>query len=325
MARGTGTTVQRPRSAPSAAGSPRPRTASRRTPRRWLALGALLTLAVATVAALAIRSGREGAGGLATLTTGDFHALAFSPDDPDVVFFGHHNGVLRSADGGRTWSTLVERQGFDAMSLAASHVNPRQLYLAGHNVFQVSTNGGVSWQPVAHNLPGADIHGFAANPDDPNRLSALVVGHGTFASADGGRTWQRLPGQLPGDVMALASAGGDPETLYAGSMSTGVLRSADGGRSWVPATSGLRARNVQVLAVDPAARQTVYTGTDDGLYKSTDGGATWNRLPFPGDNGVALAVSPARPERVLAIAVNGNRQGRVYRSDDGGQSWGERR
>lgn len=32
----------------------------------------------------------------------DFHALAFGPTEPDVVFFGHHNGVMRSQDGGRT-------------------------------------------------------------------------------------------------------------------------------------------------------------------------------------------------------------------------------
>ncbi len=75
------------------------------------------------------------------------------------------------------------------------------------------------------------------------------------------------------------------------------------------------------LAVDPAARQTIYAGVEGGVYKSIDGGLTWGALPFPGENAVALAVSPARPDRVLAIGVQ-DRQGLVYRSDDGGRSWG---
>jgi len=130
-----------------------------------------------------------------------------------------------------------------------------------------------------------------------------------------------LVGQLPGDVMALASAGGSPETLYAASMSADVLRSTDGGRSWAPAANGLDGRGVMALVVDPADHRTVYAGGAGGLYTSADGGTSWTRSPFPGDNVAALAVSPARPGRVLAIAVQG-RQGRVYRSDDGGQSWG---
>ncbi len=286
----------------------------------------LPTLAVALIAIalvggfLALRArGADGAA-LATLTTSDFHALAFSPTDPDVAFFGHHNGIQRSDDGGRTWSALVDRRGFDAMNVAVSRADPGRLYLAGHDVFQTSADGGATWQPVAHNLPGTDIHGFAMDPDDANRLSALVVGQGAFASGDGGHTWQRLEGRLPADVMALASAGGSPETLYAASMGAGVLRSVDGGRGWVPAANGLDGRGATALAIDPADRRVVYAGTGGGLYRSADGGTSWARLPFPGGNVAALAVSPARPGRVLAIAVQGGR-GLVYRSDDGGQSW----
>jgi photosystem II stability/assembly factor-like uncharacterized protein len=219
---------------------------------------------------------------------------------------------MRSDDGGRTWRPLVDRRGFDAMGLAVSRTNPRQVYLAGHDVFQVSTDGGASWQPVAHNLPGTDIHGIAMSPDDPSRLYAFVNGHGVFGSTDGARSWQRL-GQVPPDVMALAAAGGDPETLYAGSMGSGVLRSTDGGQTWGPAVNGLDSRRVMALAVDPVARQTVYAGIDGGLYKTVDGGSTWTKL----------AVSPAQPQRVLAIKFHDGK-GEVFRSDDGGAIWGGR-
>ena len=282
-----------------------------------------VVVAVVTVG-LALRGGRPASSGaIAALQTGDFHALAFSSDNPNIVFLGHHNGILRSQDGGRTWSSLVDQPNFDAMILAASRANGRQVYQAGHDMFQVSTDRGVTWQPLVHNLPGTDIHGFAISPDDPNRLYALVVDQGLFSSANGGRIWRSLTVEVPGDVLGLAAAGGDPETLYASSMRFGVLWSIDGGRSWKPTPQSAGTGRVLALAVDPTAHQTIYAGGEDGLHKSMDRGATWKKLPFPGDNATALAISPLQPNVVLAISVQGQR-GLVYRSEDGGQTWGQR-
>lgn len=316
------TLEQRPRAARGVARARRG-AGTRGLPWRWLAL--LVAVAVTGVAVLLMLwPGRlDGRGhAIAVLTTSDFHALAFSPTDPNVVFFGHHNGVMRSDDGGRTWRPLVQRPNFDAMGLAVSRSDPRQIYLAGHDVFQVSRDGGASWQPLSHNLPGTDIHGFAMRPDNPSHLYAFVVGHGLFTSVDGGRSWSKLSDRLPGDVMALAVAGGTPEILYAGGMRSGVLRSTDGGRSWEPLPGS--PRGVMALVVDPAAPQTVYAGADGGLYKSTDGGGTWRKLPFPGANAVALAVSPGNPQVILAVEFVRSGEGRVYRSEDGGVTWGRR-
>jgi photosystem II stability/assembly factor-like uncharacterized protein len=323
MARGT--VDLRPRDARPSARRAR-RRAARRARWPWLVGGALALFVLAALA-IYVKTAREARGeAISALHTADFHALAFSPQDPNVVFFGHHNGVMRSDDGGRAWRPLVDRPNFDAMGLGVSR-NPHAIYLAGHDVFQVSVDGGTSWQPVAHNLPGTDIHGFAMSPDDARNLFAFVIGQGVFESTDAGRSWQRLigqvPGQMPGDVMALAAAGGSPETLYAGSMRSGVLRSTDGGKSWAPSSNGLGSRAVMALAVDPSDAQTIYAGIEGGLSRSTDGGATWSKLPFPGDNAVALALSPTQPNVVLAITVK-NREGLVYRSEDGGQSWTSR-
>lgn len=300
--------------------SPRPRTA-RSVLGRWWVVGAL---AVATLVGLILfivsqRSTTDGA--LATLQTGDFHALAFDPTDARVAFFGHHNGVLRTEDGGRTWRPLVDRPNFDAMSLEVSRADARRIFLAGHDVFQVSLDGGGTWQPVAHNLPGTDIHGFTMSPEDPDRLYALVVGQGVLRSGDGGRTWEPLSTGLPGDLAALASAGGTPEVLYASSGRSGVLRSVDGGASWARTSMVPGSRGTMALAVDPSAQQTVYAGTEEGLFKTTDGGRTWNTLTIPARNVTALAVSPSDPNVLLTIAVE-NRRGLVFRSEDGGRSWG---
>jgi hypothetical protein len=185
-----------------------------------LALGILLPFYVLATRASSSSAGPASAA-VDVLQTADFHSLAVSPDDPSIVFFGHHNGLMRSADGGRTFSPLVERGNYDAMNLTAGGANPRDVYVAGHEVFQVSHDGGASWQPVENNLPDIDIHGFAMNPDAPHDLYALAVRYGLFNSKDGGHTWQRLQAQLPGDVLSLAAAGGQPEVLYAVSMRAG--------------------------------------------------------------------------------------------------------
>ncbi len=290
----------------------------RTLPRTALALGFLLLILVIIGIIFFSRAGRGSAPRVGVLETSDFHALAFSPENPNVVFFGHHNGILRSDDGGRTWVALVDRPNFDAMGIAVSRANAQQIYIAGHNVFQVSADGGASWQPVAHNLPGTDIHGFTISPDDSHHLYAFVAGQGGFQSTDSGRTWNSFSGSLPQDVMGLAATSGALPTLYASSMGQGVLRSTDGGQSWIRLANG--PSNVFTLAVDPSARQTIYAGGDSGLTKSADSGATWSTLPFPADNVVTLAISSAQPNLLLAVAVSGQ-QGVVYRSTDGGQSW----
>ena len=156
------------------------------------AVGALLVAGTLAAFFFWPRPASTPSGAIATLQTLDYHALALSPTDANVVFFGHHNGIMRSDDGGRTWRPLVDRSGFDAMNLAVSRINPKQVYLAGHEVFQMSMDAGATWRPLDSDLPGLDIHAFAMDPDDPNRLTAFVVGRGTFQSTDGGRPRARL-------------------------------------------------------------------------------------------------------------------------------------
>ncbi len=185
---------------------------------------------------------------------------------------------MRSDDGGRTWRPVVARPNFDAIAVAIGPANPGHIYVAGHNIFMVSPDRDTTWEPVRHNLPYDDIHGFALSAEDPERLYAFVIGHGLFMSADRGRNWTPLGTALAQDVMSLAVARGEPEVLLAGSLSAGVLKSVDDGRTWQPVNGGLGGRRVTARAVNPADRKVVYAGTDDGLYRSDDGGAAWRRL-----------------------------------------------
>src|SRR6266568_8974137 len=174
-------TKRRPPPSPS----PRP-VAPKRLHRRWRYL-LLATGLVAIAVVLAVTLTRRGSSDRSSAGlphTPDYHSLLVSPDDASKLTLGTHNGLYQSVDGGRHWR-FTALAGQDAMNLA--HPSAATIWLAGHEVFKKSSNGGSSWQDVRPSgLPGLDIHGFAVAPRDPNTLYAAIAGRGLYRSRDGG-------------------------------------------------------------------------------------------------------------------------------------------
>lgn len=239
---------------------------------------------------------------VATLQAADYHSLAVSPQDGDRVWFGAHDGLQESTDGGRTWRPLPGVQG-DAMSLARPPGDPAWVYLAGHDIFQRSTDGGQTWQAVATDLPGTDLHGFAADPANARRVYAVVAGQGVFRSDDGGTQWRATTTQPSGAVGGLAVTAGDPARVYVVA-ALGVMYSADDGAVWHPAGAGLPAGGTYALLTVPGQPRNLYAGTVNGLYRSTDG-ATWQAAGLAGQKVLALAAGATSPLRVYALTDAG--------------------
>ena len=303
----------------------------------WLAAGGVAFLAVAIVVGIRLASpgdGSEpgeptsnaasgsGAGGeLSQIKTNDFHSMAVSPADADVILYGHHGGVLRSTDGGRTWlTTTLTAEADDAMGMGISGAAPNVVYAAGHDTFFKSTDGGQKWESLNPDLPGRDIHGLAVAPDREGRLYANVVRYGFFRSDDGGETWTKAnSGSFPGDVIQVsASADG---VVYVASVQVGVLRSNDAGATFKG--TGQLSGGVLTVAASATDLNIVYAGTESGLFASTDGGKTWQPRTVPGGGQVLVAaVNPADSLNVTLVAVQDDGAGHVFRSRDGGATWG---
>jgi photosystem II stability/assembly factor-like uncharacterized protein len=289
------------------------------TPRDLLAIVAAVAALIAVTGALATReqwSPLVGANAnvpvvISTFNTADYHALAFDPHDPNIVYFGHHYGVMKSLDGGRTWASIL-REG-DAMNLA---IVDGAVIMAGHEVFQRTDDGGRTWKKIATNLPDHDIHGFAVSPMNGKTFFAFIVSYGLWGSDDSGATWTLISKELPDTVLVLVVAPTSPETMYAGTMDKGLLKSDDGGKTWKPA-NGFSGKMAMTLTQDPQDPRVIYAGTQAGLYKSNAEGTQWSPVGLKGKDLMTVAISRANPSRILTVDA----QGRVYRSDDAGATW----
>lgn len=280
-------------------------------------------LAVTLVAAIAVfvslRSSEPSDGVAASslqpsiyrFDTADKHALAFVPTNADQILFGHHGGLMRSLDGGRTFEATPS--GFDAMNLVFDPAAPKTVFAAGHDVLAKSTDAGITWSPVAADLPGLDVHAFAASTE-AGRYYAFAGGYGLYVSADGGTSWTlRSDSAPPGTHSIIELPDG---TLVVGATDAGILRSEDGGRTWVSSRAGIDSGVIFSVKGHPSGAR-LYAGTSAGLFVSDDEGRTWAPTALNDAMIVSVAVNPSDGLEVMAI----ERGGRLYHSTDGGTTW----
>lgn len=297
------------------------RTLRRRTWALRMALYAALLAGAAGIIAFIVLSGGNGDDGGApssrfqaihTFDTADYHSLAFSPSRPGVALFGHHHGLQMSEDGGRSWSKVVDEENWDAMNTVYDPFSPDTIYVAGHDVFFRSDDGGETWEAVESDLPGLDLHAFAASPAKDGRLYAFAVGFGLFRSDDGGVSWDLLSSEVQAaSIVELADG-----ALLIAAGEAGILRSEDGGGTWSSSAQGIGANAVFTVKGDPPGTR-LYAGAEAGLFASTDGGKTWLPTSLDDTTVLVVGVNPSDPMEVLVVNLNGH----LYRSGDGGATW----
>ncbi|MEU6538987.1 F510_1955 family glycosylhydrolase [Streptomyces sp. NPDC047000] len=171
-------------------------------------------------------------------------------------------GLIRSADGGRTWKTLSLGGSTDFHALAYAH-DAVYGWDSTRGTLRVSTDHAhATWDERAR-IAALDL---AVSPKDADVVLATTEA-GVATSTDGGKTF----GPGSGQVMAYLSWPA-ADALYGVDLSGGLHVSADGGAHW--------RRTGTVPGGQPEAL-TAYTGgrvlaaTQDGVYDSRDGGRTF--------------------------------------------------
>jgi len=286
------------------------------------------------------------------------------PADPDRLYAAlwtawHGTLIQRSRDGGRTWEPVgntfayadgdAVHQGFEGEPQPwrfkrVWHLEPVPAHWG--------PPGGAGGEAV-RGAGGARGSGGAGSGDG-GRWFAGVEDAALFRSADGGATWEEVPGlrRHPSTPAWQPGAGGlclhtilfdpvAPGRLYVAISAAGVFRSEDGGQTWQPANRGLRATYtpepepevgfcVHRIALHPARPQVLFMQKHFGVYRSDDAGRSWQQISgnLPSDFGYPIAVHPEEPDTVYVVPITDDTQHyppngelRVWRTRDGGGTW----
>ena len=251
--------------------------------------------------------------------------------------------VIRTADGGATWSRLeipdaaaLDFRDIDAVDDRTAYV----LSIGNGDASRIykTTDAGRTWTLQFRNddpraffdaMAFRDSRtGFAVSDSVDGRLVVI-------ATTDGGARWSRLASSLPPALEgegAYAASGSNiaiagPRIWIATSASR-VFRSADGGRTWsvsatpIPASASA---GIFSIAIDPGAvTDGVVVGGDyksersavDNAAVTRDGGVSWALVYGLGGYRSAVAFIPSLARTVIAAGPSG-----ADLSVDAGRSW----
>jgi photosystem II stability/assembly factor-like uncharacterized protein len=134
-------------------------------------------------------------------------ALAESPFRPDVLYAGTDDGRLHvTVNGGKSWTDLTAAlpvQKWVSRIVPSRHAESTvYVTLRGREdddfapyVYK-STDGGKAFTSIAANIPAGPVNVIR---EDPTNASVLYLGtdFGAFVSANAGREWHVLGGNLP--------------------------------------------------------------------------------------------------------------------------------
>jgi photosystem II stability/assembly factor-like uncharacterized protein len=243
------------------------------------------------------------------------------------------------------WLTALTGAVAGASSARAQATDPNALYSPG------------LYQELQYRMVGPSRGGrvtaVAGVPDQPSVFYFGAVGGGVWKTEDYGISWRPITDGFleTGSIGAIRVADSDPNVIYVGTGSDGirsnviqgrgVYRSTDAGKTWQ--FLGLRdAGQVGAVLIHPRDPNLVLVAVqgnafkpsrERGVYRTRDGGKTWQNVLFVSDSTGAtdLEFAPDNPNEIYAAMwrgerrpwtiISGAREGGIYQSTDGGDTW----
>jgi len=165
----------------------------------------------------------------------DFHAMAVSAVNPNLVYGWHQGSLQRSLDQGKTW-TIVNSEVLP-VQLTTDTKDESTVYAAtprGSGVM-VSRDMGVTWSSLSPAIEGGVVLAIAVHHEDPKIIFIFSEKLGGLGkSLDGGETWNKVFGGIENEVVTqIAISKSEPNTVYVLSKENKLFKSMSAGDSWV--------------------------------------------------------------------------------------------
>jgi len=243
-------------------------------------------------------------------------AFAINPDNPSQLWVATASDLLRSEDGGSSWTRNALTASGNVTALALGVPDSMHVYVAlADQGFFHSTDGGASWNQTGAGLEGAGrIYALQVDALVAGTLYLAADG-GLYRSTDHGANWAPLDAPQPSyrsSILLWTGAGGG--TLYTAAGDV-IYRSEDKGGSW-KAVQPAPGSGITRLIAEPGNPAVMYAIASGAVLKSFDAGANWTPPPAPGGH-IVVAAHPTTSGLLLANHV----QGGAWRSTDSGHTW----
>jgi len=291
--------------------------------------------------------------------------LIIDPGDPNTLYVSHGIfdiepydsdcknglyaglGVLKSTDGGQSWSAI--NNGLTDLTVGSLRMHPANSKImfaaTGNNacsgfgtsnvlsgVFK-TTNGGALWSKVIKAQDGEAFTVVNFSPANPNTVyagSPLAF----YRSDDLGATWTAYqktgfpmwgpPGVGAGFPIDAAVDPNDANIVYANNYSGGIFRSSDGTATWQSWSKGYTGNGVRRMAVSAGSPAILATIGKSGPFVSPNYGKDWVGV-LNGDaahkTGNVWASVAAHPANSSTILISDAFYGYIFRSTDNGDNF----
>ncbi|MHB8277447.1 MAG: WD40/YVTN/BNR-like repeat-containing protein [Candidatus Humimicrobiaceae bacterium] len=254
---------------------------------------------------------------------------------------GFNHGIFKSDDGGNTWNAINNGLGSLEVYDIDIFTNDYNRVVAGtEKGLWFTQDGGKHWQPLGP-TNNQNLSIISVSVLEPSTIIAVgPANYGAFISYDNGVNWQGVDYvDASGDYIfwnvslwETHSVSEPTPIIYLIGYSN-IYRSSDGGKSWSQRANVGANYNVYSFAVDQKNGNTSYAvaGYYHGycVYKSTDGGDSW----IPINNGLPDLSNESDDIDLDVNRINVNKNnsnnvyfaiaGKVYKSNDGGESWSQ--
>lgn len=172
-------------------------------------------------------------------------------------------GLIRSDDGGKTWTAVARMADADLHKIILRH-DKLYAFDAVLSAMLISPDGGKTFKEAF--TPRGLIIDFEVDPADPDRIVASTDTE-LFRTEDGGESWRPL---APAEGIRLAWP--DAKTLYRATKDGTFSVSTNGGARWED-VGKVGGEPYEIHATGP--KQAFVALSDGSIIETQDGGATW--------------------------------------------------